>query len=103
MIERKNNTTMYTSDAFVGVKEKRNVSNGTEYSANIVIFNQSASSTIFSSMKLYYFRIYDNNQLIRYFIPCYRVSDNEVGLYDLVNDEFYSNKGTGTFIKGNDI
>lgn len=49
------------------------------------------------------FKIYDNNILVRDFIPCYRKSDNEIGLYDLVNNEFYTNQGTGTFIKGNDI
>ena len=53
--------------------------------------------------RLYYVKIWDNDTLVRDFIPSYRVSDGEIGLYDLVNDEFYSNKGTGTFIKGNDI
>ncbi len=36
------------------------------------------------------------------FIPCYRNSDNEVGMYDLVTNTFYTNAGTGTFIPGNE-
>ena len=48
-------------------------------------------------------QIYDNGTLVRDFVPCYRVSDNEIGLYDLVNGVFYTNQGTGTFAKGNDV
>ena len=50
--------------------------------------------------KLYYLKIYENDILVRDFVPCYRNSDNEVGLYDLVNDVFYTNQGTGAFTYG---
>lgn len=56
-----------------------------------------------SSTKLYKFRIYDNNVLVRDFIPCYRKNGNVIGMYDLVNNTFYTNAGTGTFAKGNDV
>lgn len=36
-------------------------------------------------------------------IPCYRKSDNEIGMYDTVSGTFYTNQGTGTFLKGNDV
>lgn len=29
--------------------------------------------------------------------------DNEPGMYDLINNTFYTNTGTGTFIVGNDV
>ena len=51
-------------------------------------------------MKLYSFKMYDNDVLVRNFIPCKRNSDNEIGLYDEVNDVFYTNSGTGTFSYG---
>ena len=35
--------------------------------------------------------------------PCYRKSDNVVGLYDTANEQFYTNQGNGTFIKGNNV
>lgn len=52
------------------------------------------------SSKIYYAKIWDNGTLIRDFIPCYRKSDNEIGMYDLVNNVFYTNQGTGEFLKG---
>ena len=50
--------------------------------------------------KLYYFRIIDDNNLVRDFIPCYKKANNEAGLYDLVSGTFYSNQGSGDFIAG---
>lgn len=36
-------------------------------------------------------------------IPCYRISDGEIGMFDLVTKTFLTNSGTGTFIKGPDV
>ena len=46
------------------------------------------------------FKIYDNGTLVRDYVPCYRNSDNEAGLYDLITNTFYTNAGTGTFNVG---
>lgn len=59
--------------------------------------NYSLPSIIFSC------KVKENGLLVRNFIPCYRKADNEIGLYDLVNGVFYTNQGTGTFAKGNDV
>lgn len=56
-----------------------------------------------SAIKLYSCKIYNNNTLIRNFVPCYRNSDSIIGLYDTVNNGFYTNLGTGTFTKGADV
>ena len=53
-------------------------------------------------MKLYLFKIYDNDVLVRDFIPC-KNSSGTIGLYDSVNNQFYQNAGTGTFIAGPEI
>lgn len=53
-----------------------------------------------SKIKLYSFKIYHNNNLIRNFIPAIRKSDNVVGMYDLITDTFYTNQGTGIFTYG---
>ena len=63
----------------------------------IFALNQDGSIIEYSKTKLYNFKIYDGDTLIRDFIPCYRNSDNEVGLYDLVDNKFYTNAGTGKF------
>ena len=41
--------------------------------------------------------------LVRNFIPAKRNSDNVLGLYDLVNNVFYTNAGSGTFIAGPEV
>ena len=53
-------------------------------------------------MKLYSCQIYDNDVLVRDFVPCINAS-GEVGLYDLVGKQFYGNAGTGTFTAGSVI
>ena len=42
----------------------------------------------------------ENDNLVRHFIPCYRKSDNVMGLYDLVTETLYTNQGSGEFIGG---
>ena len=53
--------------------------------------------------QFYYFRLYKNGKIAFDGIPCYRKSDEEIGLYDLVSKQFYTNQGTGTFTKGPDV
>ena len=52
-----------------------------------------------------FLKIYDGSSytLVRDFVPCYRKSDSVIGMYDLVNDVFYTNAGSGSFTKGNDV
>lgn len=64
----------------------------------ISIYTTSSSYT--SSYKLWRYKMYDNGAIVRDYIPCYRVSDNKTGLYDIVNDTFYPNEGTGEFTVG---
>jgi len=56
-----------------------------------------------SSMKLYSFKMYTNDVLIADMVPCYRKSDNETGMYDVVRNTFYPRYGTRQFYKGSDI
>lgn len=36
-------------------------------------------------------------------VPCYRKSDNKPGMYDIINDTFYTNAGTGEFVLGPEV
>lgn len=47
--------------------------------------------------------IKENNNVVADFVPCYRKSDGEIGMYDTVSKTFYTNAGTGTFLKGADV
>lgn len=79
----------------------------TSVSQNLEIYlfaeNRANSAANYSSIKLYNFKLYDNNIVLRDFAPCYRISDSVAGMYDMVNDIFYTNAGSGTFIVGQDI
>ena len=44
--------------------------------------------------------MYDNNVLVRDFVPAKRDSDGAIGLLDIVNNIFYPNMGSGTFTAG---
>lgn len=64
------------------------------------------SSTANLKAIIYYMKITDKStgNLVRNFVPCYRTSDNVIGMYDTVNDVFYTNpSGTGTFLKGPNV
>lgn len=66
-------------------------------------FNDNGSAQRIGNTKIYSCKIKDNNTLVRDMIPCYRKSDNVIGMYDKVNNKFYTNAGTGTFTKGADV
>ena len=72
----------------------------TTYSMYLFSMNQKNKNTFNTNLKMYSCKIYDNDTLVRNFIPCYRNSDNEIGLYDTVNNVFYTNQGTGEFNYG---
>ena len=69
---------------------------------NLHLFTRNGSSGNISG-RVYSFKIYNGNLLIRDFVPAVRNSDNKPGLYDEVNDVFYTNSGTGEFTKGNPV
>ena len=72
---------------------------------NLIVFGYYSSPTTrsLSAIRLYHLKLWENNIIVRDFIPCYRNSDGEIGMYNMVNDEFYTNSGSGTFLKGNDV
>lgn len=53
-----------------------------------------------SYMKLYSLKITRDNNIIRDYRPMRRTSDGELGLYDAVTQEFYTNVGSGNFTAG---
>ena len=54
-------------------------------------------------MRYYYLQMRLDGVLVRDYIPCYRKSDGEIGMYDFVSNRFFTNAGSGTFEKGNDV
>ena len=76
---------------------------GIESISNIHLFNSSNESDYYSTNYLYYASFKDNGVIVREFIPCYRISDRVAGMYDIVNDVFYTNDGIGEFLYGPDV
>ena len=64
--------------------------------ANISGFNY------FAKMRLYSCVIYDNEKLVRHYVPCTDAM-GKVGLYDTVSSSFFSNAGSGTFSAGAEV
>ena len=63
----------------------------------------SRSITYFVKARLYFCMIWDGDALVRNFIPVYKIDSGEIGLFDIIEQRFYTNSGGGTFLKGNDI
>lgn len=86
-----NDVTMLTSS--------KSISGVSNYNLLLFCRNESNLSTnTKASMKLYEAKIYLNDNLIRYFIPA--IKNNVPCLYDVVNNTYYYNQGTGNFIGG---
>ena len=49
---------------------------------------------------LYYLRLLKGNNVVRNLIPVQRMFDNEVGLWDLENQVFYTSQGDYSFVAG---
>lgn len=65
---------------------------------NLFLFVRNTNGTLnnYAIAKLYFCRIYDNDTLVRDFVPCINAS-GKIGLFDMVNRQFYGNAGTGVF------
>lgn len=85
-----------------GLTQSETSSNGSFQNTELHLFQYNNTKYRFIG-RLYELKFYDNNVIARHFIPCYRKSDNVIGLYDLVNNVFYTNQGTGGFSKGSDV
>lgn len=94
------------------------VYNGVTYSSSQLDTNQANTTSLFlfgqnyggslnggSTSKVYRCTIWDKTtgDMIADFVPCYRKSDDEIGMFDLVSETFKTNLGSGTFTKGDDV
>ena len=99
----KNNITVYKNGTQTRTKTLSSSSFQCPY--NLILFGVHWGSSVerFSNIRLYNCKIYDNDTLVRDFVPAKNTDTNELGLYDLVNDVFYTNQGTGTFAYGHEM
>lgn len=60
------------------------------------LFGQNAGTVTTIYGECYYCKIYESGVLIRDFVPCIN-RNGKYGMYDKVNDQFYSSAGNGSF------
>lgn len=80
-----------------------------EYHGNTVncqkpdyLFTVNGSETVTHAVacRIYSFKVIRNDETIVDLLPCYKASTDTTGMYDLINDRFLENIGTGDFIRG---
>ena len=82
---------------------------GVEYGqTTMTITNQNRTISIFSAnigyanyyckQQVEYSKIWDNGVIVRDYLPAIRIADSKPGLYDIANNQFYTNAGTGEFL-----
>jgi hypothetical protein len=68
------------------------------------IFNNQAKTNLirFIEAKLYYFKLFVEGVLVRDLIPC-KDNNNVVGMYDVVNNTFYTSPNGAAFVAGPEV
>jgi hypothetical protein len=77
-------------------------SQGSTGTSSIKLFAGGANggNNYYSNTRIYYFLLYDGDNLVRNMIPARRNSDNVVGMWDTISGTFFTNAGRGSFIAG---
>jgi hypothetical protein len=71
-------------------------------SGKLLLFKDTGHKTPVKNAEVYRLIISSNGTTVRDMVPCKRESDDKLGFYDLINDVFYENAGSGSFIAGAD-
>lgn len=66
----------------------------------LLAYTDSSGISGIMSGSIYRFTAKKDGVVIGDYVPVQRISDNEVGLYDIINNVFYINSGSGDFIPG---
>lgn len=88
---------VWGEDVYYNNKKLGTANTGWDFSTNTQIFYIGKGRTN-GKFRFKEVKLYDNDILVRDLVPCYRIVDRKVGMYDLVNDIFYTNAGTGEFV-----
>lgn len=99
IVEANNGTLTVTTD---GVSESTSYVSSLYKNSSIGLFACKGDTKVVSygHARIYYAKIYDNNILVRDFVPVVRSRDGVAGLYDMVGHKFYANAGSGSFKTG---
>lgn len=107
-------TTLYDEANYIifryGVNESIQETKISTFNTNLSMYIFGTNRTSYTTDKFLYPVIFasmiitDSNGIELFNgIPCYRKSDGEIGIYDIVTKTFLTNQGTGIFLKGADV
>ena len=68
------------------------------YPMYLFVQNSGVTPTECSTVRFYFFKIFENGALVKHLVPAKRNSDNSIGMLDILSNVFYENKGSGTFL-----
>lgn len=95
------NRNAYT-DGYNTLTNTAKTSGTSPYALYLFCCNDIGDAKYYKAMRLYSCQIYDDDVLIRDFIPCKNAS-GVIGLWDEIGQTFYKNNGKGTFTAGAEV
>ena len=96
-------TATFTRNDGVSVSRSNTATSSVERRFTLFYADSNSSSDYHFNGKVFSCKVYKNDVKVLDLIPCYRKADNVIGMYDTVNEVFYTNNGSGTFEKGADV
>lgn len=86
----------YTATALINTTQLANTT------SKLTVFarNNNGSPGAFTNGYCYGIRIWQDDVMIHNLVPCYRKADNVVGMYDVIDDVFFVNAGSQSFVAG---
>ena len=69
----------------------------------LYLFRAAPEANYNSKSRVYSLVFKENGVIVKHFIPVKKKANSELGMYDIINNKFYTNKGTGTFIAGREV
>lgn len=94
-----NSESLNIDNAYRHTRETAPVNNATR-SLYISANNNNGTVENYNAIDIYDLEIYENNTLVRHYIPCSRKTDGAAGLCELYTKKFFTSKGSGSVIKG---
>lgn len=70
---------------------------------NLYLFRRRNERQSFSGKVFAFWAKDGNGNYLANYVPCYRKSDGEIGMYDTVSKMFFTSANTGRFTKGADV
>lgn len=87
------------------VNSSVNFTNNALYSLFLFAWQAEGKTNPFeaAASKIYYLKLFESWELVHDYVPCYRRIDWAVWMYDLVNNQFYANAWSWSFLKWADV